>query len=115
MYFKLVLASVGLMCVDVASGFFSYNCYSCHGMYDNSPQEVDNCRKFVNISATSSCTRPGYCIFYYGEVTINHKPVVKTGRMCATEQCAAMKGWTAKSIHCSDCKGDYCNTDKYDK
>ncbi|KAB0804480.1 hypothetical protein PPYR_01450 [Photinus pyralis] len=113
MYFKLVLACVGFMCLGIASGKYSYKCWECYGMYDHDPKAVDDCRHFVNVTETSTCAEGGMCVFYYGKVKRNGQAVVRTGRMCSLSSCYSNSGWNAENIYCSECTGNYCNSDKY--
>ncbi|KAB0804903.1 hypothetical protein PPYR_01873 [Photinus pyralis] len=113
MNFKFVLASFGLMCVGVASGSSSTTCYSCFGVYNQSAEDVINCRYFVNITATDTClTAPAYCIFYYGR---DANSVAYSGRMCSPKDCDSLKATTSGGnlLHCSQCQSNYCNTDKF--
>ncbi|KAB0803772.1 hypothetical protein PPYR_00742 [Photinus pyralis] len=114
MHFKLVLASVGLLCVGVTSGFTKNTCFQCHGSSDMFPQHIDNCRKFINITETSSCSPPGYCIFRVSTRMEYKKEIFGVYRSCSSSNCDSlrkMKG--VNTLHCSQCEGNYCNTDSY--
>ncbi|KAB0803667.1 hypothetical protein PPYR_00637 [Photinus pyralis] len=111
MYLKLVLASFGLICVGVASGSTSTTCYTCFGIEDESSQELLNCRRMINITATDRCSGSprAYCIFYYGNTIRNQPVVTRAVRKCSLYDCQYYREWSAANLHCSHCEESYCN------
>ncbi|XP_031329130.1 uncharacterized protein LOC116167562 [Photinus pyralis] len=110
MYFKLVLASVGLMCIGFVSGSGTRYCHECG---TGRSKDFQNCRQFVNI--TKSCYRspPGYCIFIVGNKTEDNKVVDFASRICSIRNCDWHRLYNKANKHCSQCESDYCNTDKF--
>ncbi|XP_031329761.1 uncharacterized protein LOC116160650 [Photinus pyralis] len=113
MYFKLVLASVVFLCIGFASGFTKNTCFQCFGTTDMYPQHIDNCRKFINITETSVCSPPGYCLFYVSTYQQHQQQITKVARVCDSHDCDFFKKGKEKFLHCSQCEGNYCNTDTY--
>ncbi|XP_031354473.1 uncharacterized protein LOC116178947 [Photinus pyralis] len=111
MYFKLVIASVALMCVGVASGRLWSNCYGCYGHSAYDPQAVINCRRFINITERHSCE--GYCVFLYGTVIGETANATLAMRYCSRYHCMFITLHGGVKEHCSDCEHDYCNTQTY--
>ncbi|KAB0803849.1 hypothetical protein PPYR_00819 [Photinus pyralis] len=111
MYFKLILASVALMCISVASGFTAITCYSCIGLSDKSPEELHKCRHFINITETNSQSPAGYCIFYVG-IKRDSKATIAV-RSSLPQDCEYHRMYRSANLHCSQCESNHCNTDKY--
>uniref|UniRef100_A0A1Y1MTR1 Protein quiver n=1 Tax=Photinus pyralis TaxID=7054 RepID=A0A1Y1MTR1_PHOPY len=113
MYFKLVLASIGLLCVGVTSGTSGRYCHSCYGRYDDSPAAFDDCRHFVNITKTDTCSSSAHCIFYYKTFSKMNKAKSVAARFCSDHDCDYFRVSGDPYKHCSQCETDYCNTDKF--
>ncbi|KAB0796396.1 hypothetical protein PPYR_10457 [Photinus pyralis] len=111
MYLKLVLVSVGLMCISVASGGATRKCNFCFGRSDDSPGDLSNCRNFVNVTGTIQCSR-NFCVTMFGTATVNEKTIQVARRSCGND-CDWLKKNAIADLYCSDCTNDYCNDDKF--
>ncbi|KAB0791896.1 hypothetical protein PPYR_03696 [Photinus pyralis] len=113
MYFKLVLVSVGLICVGVASGGSTRYCHDCVGRTDTSPKDFSNCRNYVNVTKNDDCSSQAYCISKLGTETRNKVTVEIAVRMCSDRNCEWQRKYNAGEKYCSECQSDYCNNDKF--